>query len=112
MSRDSARLLDILNAARSVIELTDGMTGCDFQQDLRTELAVTRLFEIVGEAARLISNDLKRDHPEIPWGRMAGLRHRLIHEYDKVDYDLVWKIIQRDVPELIGLLEPLVPPED
>ncbi|MBU0508328.1 DUF86 domain-containing protein [bacterium] len=112
MSRDSSRLLDILNAARSVIELTEGMTGNDFQQDFRTELAITRLFEIIGEAARLVSEDLKRDHPEIPWGRMAGLRHRLIHEYDKVDYDLVWKIIQRDVPELIRLIEPLVPPEE
>ncbi|MBU1985116.1 DUF86 domain-containing protein [bacterium] len=102
----------MLNAARSVIELTEGMTGNDFQQDFRTELAITRLFEIIGEAARLVSEDLKRDHPEIPWGRMAGLRHRLIHEYDKVDYDLVWKIIQRDVPELIRLIEPLVPPEE
>jgi len=55
---------------------------------------------------------MRRTHPEIPWAEMIGMRHRLIHEYFRVDLRVVWETVQRDLPRLIALIEPLVPLED
>ena len=110
MSRDSARILDIIHAAQDVLELTRGMSAESFQADYRTELAIARLFQIIGEAARRVSEETKSANPAIPWPRIVGLRHRLVHEYDQVDYDLIWIIIENELPTLIKQLEPLVPP--
>jgi uncharacterized protein with HEPN domain len=68
--------------------------------------------EIVGEAARLVSQETRDIHPEIPWNQMIGMRNRLIHEYFRVDLVTVWETVQSDLPCLIELIEPLVPAED
>jgi uncharacterized protein with HEPN domain len=68
--------------------------------------------EIIGEAARRVSQQTRDAHPEIPWEQMIGLRNRLIHEYFRVNLATVWDTVQNDLPRLIALIEPLVPPED
>jgi uncharacterized protein with HEPN domain len=73
---------------------------------------VIRPLEIIGEAARLVSQETRDTHPEIPWEQMIGMRNRLIHEYFRVNLTTVWETIQNDLPPLIAQIEPLVPPED
>jgi uncharacterized protein with HEPN domain len=112
MWRDEAYLLDILNAARKVTQYTASATEEDFLQNELLQDATLRQLEIVGEAARRVSQETKNIHPEIPWPEMIGLRNRLIHEYSRVNLQRVWDTIQNDIPRLITLIIPLVPPPD
>jgi uncharacterized protein with HEPN domain len=68
-------------------------------------LALARLLEIVGEAAGRVSDETRALHSEIPWPQIIGLRNRLIHGYDAVDYDILWQIITDDLPALLAILE-------
>ena len=64
----------------------------------------------IGEAASKVSKKFKNTHPEIPWIRIIGQRHVLIHEYGEVEDELVWQVSRKHVPDLIEKLKPLVPP--
>ena len=66
---------------------------------------------MIGEAVKRLSEDFRTQHPEIPWLRIAGMRDKLIHAYDAVDLDEVWKTVTKDIAPLISFLEPLVPKE-
>ena len=70
-----------------------------------------RRIQIIGEAARKVSPEFKEDHPEFPWSMIIGMRNRLIHEYFRIIPEKVWEVVEQDIPVLIALLEPLVPPE-
>lgn len=72
--------------------------------------AVLHRLLVLGEAAKRISRPFRAAHPEIPWSQMAGMRDRLIHGYDEVDLDEVWRTVTRDVPALLEQIEPLLPP--
>ena len=111
MWRDDAFLLDMLLAARELRQFTEGVSFENFNNDRLLQHAVIRLIEIIGEAARNVSADFKAAHPEIPWAAIVGMRHRLVHEYFRVAPDKVWEVVQKDLPELVGLIEPLVPPD-
>jgi uncharacterized protein with HEPN domain len=63
-----------------------------------------RRLEVVGEAARKTSDDVRAQYPEVPWAQMAGLRNRLAHEYDAVDMESVWLTVARDLPAILELL--------
>ena len=69
-----------------------------------------RKLEILGEAARRVSAGFREEHPEIPWKQTVGLRNVISHEYDKVNYEEIYRIVRERVPELVARLEPLVPP--
>lgn len=71
-----------------------------------------RMLEIIGEAARKISQETKNAHPDIPWKDITGMRNRLIHEYFRIDIEKVWDTVRNDIPVLITIIEPLVPPEE
>jgi uncharacterized protein with HEPN domain len=111
MWRDDAFLLDMLLAARELRQYTTGKSFDEFNQDKLLQHAVTRLIEIIGEAARNISADFKEAHPEIPWPGIVSMRHRLVHEYFRVAPDKVWEVVKKDLPDLVRHLEPLVPPD-
>lgn len=70
-----------------------------------------KALETIGEAARKLSDDVKTAHPHIPWTDIVGMRHRLIHDYFRLDLRKIWDTNQQDIPKLIAMLEPLVPPE-
>lgn len=112
--RDPAYLWDMLEAARSVAEFTHDLTLDQFLRDTRdmviTRLAVERELEVLGEAARRVSPRLREDHPEIPWPQIVGLRNVISHEYHKINYERIYHIARKQMPELITLLEPLIPP--
>lgn len=109
--RDLAYLLDILIASRKALEFIKELSYSEFLKSELHQSAIIRPLEIVGEAASKISEDMKSLHPEIPWGEMIGMRNRLIHEYFDVNLATVWDTVQHDLPRLIALIEPLVPPE-
>lgn len=111
MRRDEALLLDILIAARRAIKYMQGVSRADFEKNEMLQDAVTRPLEIIGEAAGQVSENYRETHADIPWHKMIGMRNRLIHEYFRVNYGAVWDTVKEDLPELIQLLEKLVPPE-
>jgi uncharacterized protein with HEPN domain len=112
MSRDPIYMLDMLIAARKIQRFTKGIAVEEFEQDEKLQLALVRLIEIIGEAARIVSRQTKDTHPEISWQSIIGMRHRLIHEYFRVDLTTVWDVVQNDIPALITHIEPLIPPEE
>ncbi|MDP3028557.1 MAG: DUF86 domain-containing protein [Deltaproteobacteria bacterium] len=93
-------LKDILEAMTSIETFVEGMDFESFRVDDKTSSAVIRKFEIIGEAAKKVPDEIRQDYPWVPWKEMAGMRDRLIHFYAGVDYSLVWKTIKRRLPEV------------
>jgi uncharacterized protein with HEPN domain len=112
MQRDLAVLLDIVQAAHLVLAFKEGMTKIAFDADLKTQSAVLHQFIVIGEAVKRLSPEFRASHMDIPWSAIAGMRDHLIHGYDIVDLEEVWKTATVDVPSLLTLLEPLVPPQE
>jgi uncharacterized protein with HEPN domain len=73
-------------------------------------LGLVKCIEIIGEAATKVTPERRQRHPEIAWTDIAGMRHRLVHDYDRIDYDLVWDTATKDLPPLVEALERIVGP--
>ncbi len=112
MWRDDAYVLDMLLAARKVLEFTRGVDWPRFERDELVQNAVMRQIQIIGEAARMVSPEYRSDHPAVPWRDIVGMRNRLVHEYFRILPGRVWDVVEKHIPELVRLLEPLVPPDD
>ena len=108
---DTSFLLDMLVAAREAVAFTHGMSFAGFAGDRRSQLAILKSVEIVGEAASRVSAETKERNSDIPWREVVGMRNRLVHAYFDIDLRLVWDTVHDDVPALIAQLESLVPPE-
>ena len=104
-------LRHMLDHAREAVELSRGRTRVDLDGDRLLQLALTRLVEIVGEAASRVPTDLQARHPLLPWREAISARNRLIHGYDFVDLDILWQIVAADLPELIPLIERVIASE-
>lgn len=102
---DSIRLRHMLDHSREAVELATPLTRDDLDKNRLLQLSLTRLVEIVGEAASKVSADGRKEIPDIPWPDIVNTRHRLIHAYDFVDYDILWQTVKEDLPELIRQLE-------
>ena len=102
---DSAYLEHILDRASKIIEFTSGLSESDFLKDEKTQSAVIRELEVIGEASKRISEEYKNSKPEIPWKLMAGMRDVLIHDYEGVDALTVWDTIKNNIPVLINQLK-------
>ncbi len=85
MERDRTYLLDIFEAAKLAISYVGNKMEQEFLADIQCQDSVIRRFEIIGEAARRVSEATRIEHPELPWSEMIGMRNILIHEYDDVD---------------------------
>jgi uncharacterized protein with HEPN domain len=97
---DIAIIQDIKEAIDRITSYTSQMEYEDFLQDYKTQDAVIRNIEILGEASKLLSNEAKEKHPNIPWKDIAGTRDRLIHDYFGVNIDIVWDIAKNEIPFL------------
>ncbi len=101
MSRDEIMYLqDIAQSCEKILRFTAGLTQSDLMQDEKTYDAVVRNLEIIGEAAKHISEDLRRQLPDIEWRKAAGLRDMLAHAYFGIDDDILWDVVQNKVPHL------------
>ncbi len=105
MDRDKLYLEHIIEAIGRIKRYTDGMTVENFKKDPLIQDGVVRQLEIIGEAARVISETTKTKYPKIPWYDISGMRNRLIHEYFQVDIDLVWKTVTQDLQVLLEEFE-------
>lgn len=106
--KDIIRLKHMLDAAQKAVEFIQGKTREEFDQDEALGFAIIRLLEVLGEAAKATSEQFKKAHPSIPWQQMIGTRNRLIHGYFDIDYDIIWKIINEDLPRLISDLKKVI----
>lgn len=111
MWRDDAYLLDILIAAKRVIEFRKDLTWDQFRQSSLHQHAIAKALENIGEAAGKVSEETKSRLASIPWKQMIAIRHRIAHEYFRLDLLKIWEIASSDVPSLIASIEPHVPPE-
>jgi uncharacterized protein with HEPN domain len=103
MKDDTNYLRHILDEIANVEAFTVGGEE-QLKTDRKTQHAVVRSLEVIGEASKRISAELRSDHADIPWRAMAGMRDRLIHDYFGVDLDIVWKVVEMDLPALKGKL--------
>lgn len=110
MPRDEVWLRHMVGAARKVIAFAHGRSRSDLDSDEQLTLAIVRLLEIIGEAAKQVTVETRTAHPEIPWREIAGTRDRLIHGYFDVDLDVVWSIATGDLPSLVESLESVLGP--
>lgn len=110
MSKRDQKLLleDMLESANRIKRYTKGLNFETFISDNKTVDAVTRNFEIIGEAANRMDPDYKTQNPELEWNRIRGFRNRIIHDYFGIDYEIVWAIIEQDLANLIEWLEVLI----
>jgi uncharacterized protein with HEPN domain len=111
--RDDDRILHMLTAASKAMNFIEGHTRSDLDDDEKLTLALTRLLEIVGEAATHVSEARKQSMPSIPWRQAIAMRNRLIHGYDGVDLDVLWGTVAENLPPLAAALKAVVlPPSD
>jgi len=96
---------DILEAIGKIEEYVQGLTFDKFAQDARTVDAVIRNFEIIGEATKYKTKEIRKEHSNVPWNDMAGMRDKLIHEYFGVKLETVWKTIKKRLPEVKPLIK-------
>ena len=99
------------DAAHEAVSFVRGRKRSDLDRDRQLVLALVKDIEIVGEGATKIAESTRRCQSEIPWERIVGMRHRLVHAYFDINLDIVWKTVREELPELIALLDALVPPE-
>ena len=109
MLRDSESLIDIGRAARRILRYINGVNRTELETNDENVSAILYQITIIGEATKRLSQEIRQQHPEIPWRDIAGMRDILVHEYDQVDLDVMWDVVQTKLPELLVLIEPLLP---
>lgn len=105
---DKLYIHHMLDMARMIADRVEGLSREEFdaQPDLRD--AIVYRVQVIGEAASRVSQGFRAKHPQVEWQRIIGMRHRVVHDYMNVDYDIVWQVARKSVQELIVVLEPLL----
>lgn len=104
--RDDDCIAHIVDACEEVATFVAGKTQYDLEDDRMLQLALVKLVEIVGEAAKAVSDDTRRRYPEVPWSAAARTRDRLSHHYFDVNLDVLWSTVTEDLPALFAGLQP------
>jgi uncharacterized protein with HEPN domain len=111
MLRDEASLLDIFKAGKRVVEFARGLSRTDLETDVMRLSAILYQIQILGEATKRLSLEFREQHSDIPWSRVAGMRDIIAHQYDRLDLDLIWTVIQHSIPELLEMIALFLPEE-
>jgi uncharacterized protein with HEPN domain len=112
MYQDQSYLLDIVKLCQTILRLTANMTEAEFQRDERTQLAILYEITILGEVVKRLSTEFRNQHSTIEWRRIAGMRDRLVHDYDEVKLDLVWEVVKTNIPKLLQYITLLLPSKE
>lgn len=102
------RIHHMCDAAKEAVEMIENHTRENLDTNRMLNLSLTRLVEIIGEAATQIPEEFRLQYHDIPWREMSGTRNRLIHCYDTIDCDVLWTIVKEDLPVLILKLEEII----
>lgn len=105
---DRIRLQHIIEEANEVLGFIKGYSLEDFINDGKTIRAVTRSIEIIGEAASKISTEFRKEHRDVPWAKIIGMRNRLIHAYFDIDHEILWQTVKVNIPEIIERIQKLL----
>lgn len=108
MKDDKVYIQHILESIELIEQYVAENTKDSFISQPQLQDAVLRRLEIIGEATKNVSADVKEQHPDVPWRLMAGMRDILIHHYFGVDIDLVWNTVKKDLPQVKQLLEAIL----
>jgi len=100
----------MLDAAREAVELAAGKSQQNIESERMLGLSLVRLLEVVGEAARHVPPEEQAKYPAIPWAKIIGMRNRLIHGYDSIDFAILYATVTEDLPRLISELEKILSP--
>lgn len=95
-------------AAQFTLDFVSGMTLTDFEADFKTQSAVLYQIALLGEAVKRLSSNFREQHPEIQWRAIAGMRDKLIHDYEDVNIKRVWLTLQTSIPTLLESIAPLL----
>jgi uncharacterized protein with HEPN domain len=105
---DGLTLGQMLDTVRRIRGVVRGQTRAAFDADEVRQLALLHLIQMLGEAASRVSAAFREVHPEVPWAQMVGMRNRIVHGYDHVDPDIVWRVATEDVELVLAALERIV----
>ena len=108
--RDLVYVGHMLDMARKAVGKVSGLAHDGFEADENLRLALIHLVQIIGEAGRRVSPDFAEQHPDIPWQEIVGMRHKVVHDYLDVNYDIVWTVVTEELPTLVRELEKILPP--
>jgi uncharacterized protein with HEPN domain len=108
--RDLVYVGHMLDMARKAVGKTQGISRALYDADENLRLALIHLIQTIGEAARRVSPEFCKSHPDVRWADIVGMRHKVVHDYLGVDEDVVWRVATEDLHTLIAALEPIVPP--
>lgn len=98
----------MLDMSQKAVEILKGNTRADFDGDEVLKLALTHLIQTIGEAAFHVPEGLQKNYPNIPWKKIIGMRHKVVHDYMYVDYDIVWDVVYLDLPDLVVELQKII----
>jgi uncharacterized protein with HEPN domain len=101
---DARRIEHMIEAAESALRLCEGLDEGAFKADERTYRAVVQCIEVIGEAARHVSEPTRAELSMVPWHQIVGMRHRVIHMYFHVDLSLVWRVVEHELQPLVDAL--------
>ena len=107
-SRDPAHIWDMVRSAEAAVNTLQSVNLERYLQDENIQLLVERRIEIIGEAARRLSQTIREEHPEIPWRLIIAMRNLLIHEYDEIDQERIWRLVVEEIPVLVIQLKNLL----
>ena len=110
MSKRTERefLIDIKEAVKRILTYSANLNFESFLRDLKTQDAIVRNIEIIGEAVKNLSDDFLNQYPNIPWKNIAGMRDKLIHHYFGVNVDIVWDVVKIELPKLEKQIEEIL----
>ena len=109
---DDALFLDMLVHAQRVASKVSGVSRADFDANDDLQLALVYLIQVIGEAANRLTQEQRESHPDVPWRDIIGMRHVVVHDYFRIDLDVVWDTANHGVPDLIAALERILPSKE
>lgn len=107
MSRDLESLIDIKNAAQRIKKYADGISRSGLEENDEKLSAILYQITIIGEATKRISPEFRMLYPEMPWREMAGMRDVIVHEYDQLDFEVIWDVVSSRLDDLLNQIENL-----
>ena len=110
--RQADALAHIVEHCRAAVELATGLAADDLRRDRRSRFAFIYCVGVTGEAAGRLGPQVHAASPQVPWRLVTGMRHRLVHDYDHVNLDVLWSVVTRDVPALLTQVEAMRQAED
>jgi uncharacterized protein with HEPN domain len=108
---DQVYLGHMLDTARKIASKAKGITRDHYDANEDLQMVFAHLVQVLGEAASRVSQAGREQFSDIPWRRIVGMRHRIVHDYMNVDLEVLWEVVHRNIPELVAMLDKIVPPE-